>query len=77
VYGCPRGFKSRLRRGQELAWASYALLRNTNASALLLLRGGRAWLARGGAGAAAAGTADGPAALGALGQVASRSGAWW
>jgi len=69
--------KSRLRREQELAWASYALLRNTNAGALLLLRGGRAWLARGGAGAAAPGAADGPAALAALGQVASRSWAWW
>ncbi|KAK9822186.1 hypothetical protein WJX81_008371 [Elliptochloris bilobata] len=54
---------------QELAWASYALLRNTNASALLLVYGGRAWLARGAVGAAAAGVADGSAALAALGQA--------
>lgn len=57
------------RGAQELAWASYALLRNTNASAVLLVRGGRAWLARGAVSAAAAGAADGPAALDALGQA--------
>ena len=57
------------RGAQELAWASYALLRNTNASAVVLVRGGRAWLARGAVAAAAVGAADGPAALDALGQA--------
>ena len=54
---------------QELAWASYALLRNTNASNVLLVRGGRAWLARGAVGAAAVGSDNAAAALDALGQV--------
>lgn len=54
---------------QELAWASYALLRNTNASNVLLARGGRAWLTRGAVGAAVGGLDNAAAALDALGQA--------
>ncbi len=32
---------------QELAWASYALLRNTNSRGMIVVAGKKLWLARG------------------------------
>lgn len=68
---------------QELAWASYALLRNTNICGLAAFWDGQPVLARGllGAaalGAAAGGKADAAAALAALGaaEPAAASKAW-
>jgi hypothetical protein len=52
---------------QELAWASFALLRNANACSVLVLRGGRALLARGALGEAAVKAGDGAATLAAVG----------
>ena len=57
--------------GQEYAWASYALLRNTNVSGVLLWHEGRVLAARGTLGPAAS-AADAASALSSLAQVAVR-----
>ncbi len=53
---------------QELAWASYALMRNTAAAALLVMRGGEVLAARGALGDAAA-TGSSAETLSALNEV--------
>ena len=54
---------------QELAWASYALLRNTNSSGLLVARGGKTLAVRGAFGLPAAPSRNGADALGSIAEV--------
>jgi hypothetical protein len=66
--GCPC-IKGRHDAVQELAWASYALLRNTNTAGLLLYASGRVWVARGALGPAATAEAGSEAALRSIAEV--------
>lgn len=53
---------------QELAWASYALLRNTNSRGMIVATGGKIWVARGAMGTAAS-EGNTPASLAAVAQA--------